>query len=78
MAEAAARDQADLCVCLLDPGIRGSVAQGGFDPGALVGDRVGELSERRQAAAPRPPKPRVEQRNRVVEGDVVDLPELLG
>ena len=44
----AAGDQADLAVDLLDPGVRESVLDRGLDPGALFGDRLGELDERGQ------------------------------
>jgi hypothetical protein len=49
----------------------------GDDPCALLGDRSGELDERGQAAAPRPLDPAVEQRDRGVGGQPVDLAELL-
>jgi len=42
-AEAAACDQPDLGVDLLDAGVGESVTDRGLDPWALLGDRLGEL-----------------------------------
>jgi hypothetical protein len=53
------------------------MAQGGFDPRALLGDPPGELDERLQPASPCPRQPRVEQLERVLEArSVVDLAQL--
>jgi hypothetical protein len=46
------------------------------DPGALCGDRLGELDERCEATAACPRDPLVEQLDRVFGGQSVDLPEL--
>ena len=47
------------------------------DPDALVGDRAGELDERLQPGAPGPRQPALEQGDRGVGGESVDLPQLL-
>jgi len=60
-AEGAAGDQPDLGVDRLDAGVGAAVLDGGEDPDALVGDRAGELDERRQATSPGPLQPRLEQ-----------------
>ena len=49
----------------------------GQDPGALIGDRAGELDERLQPAAASPLQPPLEQRDRGVGGESVDLAQLL-
>jgi Type II intron maturase len=49
-----------------------------LDAGALLGDRAGELDEWLQATSPGLPQPRVEQHERVLERDAVDLAQLLG
>jgi hypothetical protein len=46
VAKAAAGDQPDLGVDLLDAGVGEPVANRGLDPGALVADRARELDER--------------------------------
>jgi hypothetical protein len=58
VAEAAAGDQPDLGVDLLDAGVGQAVAEGGLDAGALVADRAGEADERRQATSAGPLQPR--------------------
>ena len=75
--EGAADDQPQLGVQLLDACVQQSVAKGRLDPRALLGDRASELDERLQAASSGPLQPGVEQRDRVVESDAVDLAELL-
>jgi len=45
-AEGAAGDQPDLGVDRFDAGVGEAVLNGGDDPGALLGDRAGELDER--------------------------------
>ena len=77
VAEPSAGDQPDLGVDLLDAGVRQPVSQRGLDPGALLGDRFCELDERLQAASSRPFQPTVEQLERLLDGDVVDLAQLL-
>jgi hypothetical protein len=77
VAEAAASDQADVGVDLLDSGVAEFVANRRLDCGALVAHRSGELDERRQARSPGPLHPGVEDRDRFVGVDAVDLPELL-
>ena len=77
VAEAAAGDQADLGVDLLDPRVGEPVCDRGLDAGALVADRAGELSERLQATSPGPLQPRVEGADRLAGFDAVDLSELL-
>jgi hypothetical protein len=76
--EATSGDQSDLGVDRFDAGVGESVTNRGFGPGALGGDRAGELDERRQARSPRPVQPAVEESDRVLEPDVVDLAELPG
>jgi hypothetical protein len=76
-AEAAAGDQADRRVRCLDARVGQSVLDRGLDPGALLGDRLGQPDERWQATSPRPRDPPVEQRDRRSGREAVDLPELL-
>jgi len=47
------------------------------DPGALLGDGLGELDERREPTASGPRDPFVEQLDRCVGGQPVDLAQLL-
>ena len=54
------------------------MADGCFDPGSLLGDRAREFDDRLQAAASGPGEPGVEQRDRFIERDPVDLAQLLG
>ena len=75
--ERASGDQADLGVDLLDAGVGEAVLDRGEDPVALVGDRAGELDERRQLASSRPLQPGVEQPTRRGGGELVDLAQLL-
>ena len=49
----------------------------GDDPAALLGDRSGELHERRQPAATRPHQPSVQQPLGGRRGESVDLAKLL-
>ena len=77
-AEAAADDQADLGVDLLDDGVAEVVDERRFDLLALLGDAPGEPSERFKARPSGPFQPGVEQCARLLGGDAVDLPELLG
>ncbi len=76
--ERAAGDQPQLGIHLFDPGVAEPVLDRRFDPGSLFGDRAGELDERRQTAPSGPGQPGVEQRDRFLERDVVDLAQLLG
>ena len=73
-----ADDEAQLSVHLLDASVRQPVPNGRLDTVPLLGDRAGELDERFESAAPGPAQPRVEQRDRVLESDAVDLAQLLG
>jgi hypothetical protein len=70
-------DQSDLGVDLLDPGVGEAVLDRGEDPVALLGDRSGELDERRQPAAPRPRQPALQQPLCLLGGELVDLAQLL-
>ena len=54
------------------------MANRGFDPRALLGDRLGELDKRGQARSSGPGQPRVQQPGRLLVGDAVDLAQLLG
>jgi hypothetical protein len=76
VAEAASRDQPDLGVDLLDAGVAECVADRSLDAGALVANRAGELSERLEATSPGPLQPRVEDGDRLVAINAVDLSEL--
>ena len=76
--ERASGDQPQLGVHLLDPRVAQPVLNRGLDPGSLLGDRARELDERREAASSGPGQPGVEQRDRLVERDPVDLAQLLG
>ena len=48
-----------------------------LDPGALLGDRLGELDEGLEAGSSCPFQPVLQQRERVLVGQVVDLAQLL-
>jgi hypothetical protein len=76
-AEGAAGQQPDLGVDRLDARVGEAVTDGRGDPGALLGDRAGELDERLQAAAPRPLQPALEQLDGLRGGEPVDLAQLL-
>jgi hypothetical protein len=60
VAEAAAGDQPDLRGDLFYAGVTELVSDRGFDSGALVADRAGELDERLETAARRPLQPGVQ------------------
>ena len=78
VAEPASGDQADLGVDLLDRGVGQLVGDRRFDPFTLLGDPAGELDERLQLTASGPFQPGLEQDQRVLGGDAVDLAQLLG
>jgi hypothetical protein len=73
----AAGDHPDLGVDRFDSGVGQAVLDRGDDPRTLRRDRLGELDERGQATSPGPRDPLVEQPDRVLGGQPVDLPELL-
>ena len=75
--EAAADDQADAGVHLLDASVREFVGDRGLDPEAVSADRAGELDERREPAAAGPREPGVEELERGGGGEAVDLAQLL-
>jgi len=74
--ERSAGDQPDLGVDLLDPGVAQAVLDRGEDPGALFGDRAGELDEARQSAPSGPRQPAVQQPPGLRRGELVDLAQL--
>jgi hypothetical protein len=76
-AEGASGEQPDLCVDRFHARVGQPVADGGGDPGALVGERARELDKRLEPAAARPLDPAVQQLDRLLGGQSVDLPELL-
>jgi len=76
-AERASGDHPDLGVDRFDASVGEAVLDRGDDAGALLGDRLGEFDERREATAPGPRDPRIQERDRGVGGQPVDLPELL-
>ena len=76
-AEGASGDQPDLGVDRFGAGVGEAVVDGGGDPGAVLGDRLGELDERREATAARPFQPGVEQLYRLGLREPVDLSQLL-
>jgi hypothetical protein len=63
---------------LLDPSVAQFVFNRRFYPRSLFGDRAGEFDERLKARSSGPRQPGVEQRDRLLEWDPVDLAELLG
>lgn len=75
--ERAADDQAQLGVHLLDACVRQAVLDRGLDPGTLLGDRAGELDERLETAPAGPAQPGVEQHDRLLVADAVDLAGVL-
>jgi hypothetical protein len=78
VAEAAADDQSDLGVYLLDACVGQGMVQRGLHFRALVGDASSEFDERLEARPPGPLQPAVEQRERVLERvGAVDLAQLL-
>src|SRR3954462_4672804 len=76
-AEGASGGQPDLCVDRFHARVGQPVADGGGDPGVLVGERARELDKRLEPAAARPLDPAVQQLDRLLGGQSVDLPELL-
>ena len=76
-AEGDAGDQADAGVDRLDARVTETVLEGGLDRREVGLDRLGEVDERGQAAAPGPGKPTAQHLQRPVVRELEDLAELL-
>jgi hypothetical protein len=76
-AEGASGDHPDLGVDRFDAGVGEAVLDRGDDSGALLGDGLGQLDERREPTSPGPRDPLVEQRDRGGRRQPVDLAQLL-
>ena len=76
-AERAPGEHPDLRVDRLDASVREPMLDRRDDAGALLGDGLGELDERREATSASPRDPLVEQRDRRVGGQPIDLAQLL-
>jgi hypothetical protein len=76
-AEGPAGDEADARVDRLNERGGETMLERGDDGVDLLGDAVGDVDEGRQAGAPGPPDPLLEEVQGILEGELEDLPQLL-